>query len=300
MPVQNFALTRRNVAVFALGGVLAFSAIVFLLRLPERVQRGEQGQEAIEMLDAMRRPFLLIKDEETRLIETLDAENGTRRLETAVASANSLMERYQALARYNSTLSENSTVLSAIFKDWVVTERRLFDCVAGGSRIAAGAPSTTSLLCGLAPAAKGFLDTMNALGAGEEPIHADIADGRMAFRLLQASVAVLLLYLIGLVFWTQRANSRRETALLQERLLAEEKAVALEKALAEALAKVLSGFIPICASCKRVRGENDDWTAVEAYVTNKTEAQFSHGLCPECMKRLYGNLLPPRSTGQVS
>lgn len=48
----------------------------------------------------------------------------------------------------------------------------------------------------------------------------------------------------------------------------------------------LQGIIPICAQCKKVR-EGADWTRIEAYVQQHTGAEFSHGICPECLDRLY-------------
>lgn len=59
--------------------------------------------------------------------------------------------------------------------------------------------------------------------------------------------------------------------------------------LQEALAKVklLSGLLPICASCKKIREGNGYWTQVESYIREHSEAKFSHGLCPECAKKLY-------------
>jgi len=54
--------------------------------------------------------------------------------------------------------------------------------------------------------------------------------------------------------------------------------------------KLLSGFIPICASCKRIRDDQGFWTQVEAYISKHSEAQFSHGICPDCVKKLYPNL----------
>jgi HAMP domain-containing protein len=51
------------------------------------------------------------------------------------------------------------------------------------------------------------------------------------------------------------------------------------------LARSLSGLIPICASCKKVRIEDDDWVQVEAYVRDRSDADFSHGICPECAER---------------
>lgn len=59
--------------------------------------------------------------------------------------------------------------------------------------------------------------------------------------------------------------------------------------LKEALAKVkqLSGFLPICASCKKIRDDKGYWNQIEAYIRDHSEAEFSHGICPDCAKKLY-------------
>jgi len=174
------------------------------------------------MLDEMRRPFLEIKQAESRLLQTFDAETGNRALVIAVDSAHSFLSRYQALARYSAPLSRNVAGLSDAFENWVAAERRLFSCAGARSAAPVGMPSGSCLVPDLASAAAGFLRTMNDLGAGEALIHADIADGRTAHRLLQAVTGVLLLYLTGLAFGWQRARGKRESALLQERLRAEQ------------------------------------------------------------------------------
>ena len=46
--------------------------------------------------------------------------------------------------------------------------------------------------------------------------------------------------------------------------------------------KQLRGLLPICSYCKRIRSDQDYWVQVESYVTEHTEVQFSHGICPEC------------------
>ncbi|MDQ1336872.1 MAG: hypothetical protein QG552_3822 [Thermodesulfobacteriota bacterium] len=51
--------------------------------------------------------------------------------------------------------------------------------------------------------------------------------------------------------------------------------------------KLLSGMLPICASCKKIRDDQGYWTQIEAYIRDHSEAEFSHGICPECMKKLY-------------
>lgn len=65
----------------------------------------------------------------------------------------------------------------------------------------------------------------------------------------------------------------------------------LIKELQNALAKVrtLSGLLPICASCKNIRDDKGYWNQIETYISNHSEVAFSHGLCPGCMEKLYGN-----------
>jgi two-component system, NarL family, sensor histidine kinase FusK len=76
------------------------------------------------------------------------------------------------------------------------------------------------------------------------------------------------------------------TAALQAELTEREKIL---HDLREALAKVktLSGLLPICSSCKMIRDDRGYWTQVERYISAHSEAQFSHGICPACMKALY-------------
>ncbi len=51
--------------------------------------------------------------------------------------------------------------------------------------------------------------------------------------------------------------------------------------------KVLSGLLPICASCKRIRNEDGNWSNIEQYIDEHSEAEFSHGICPDCARKLY-------------
>lgn len=54
--------------------------------------------------------------------------------------------------------------------------------------------------------------------------------------------------------------------------------------------QTLSGFLPICASCKKIRDDKGYWQQVEDYISAHTEAEFSHGICPDCVKKLYPEL----------
>jgi hypothetical protein len=55
--------------------------------------------------------------------------------------------------------------------------------------------------------------------------------------------------------------------------------------------KILRGFLPICASCKKIRNDEGYWTQIEAYIRDHSEADFTHGICPDCAKKLYPEIL---------
>ena len=76
------------------------------------------------------------------------------------------------------------------------------------------------------------------------------------------------------------AIERKQMETEREKLLLE---------LKEALSKVklLSGFLPICSSCKKIRNDKGYWQQIESYISEHSSAEFSHGLCEECAKKLY-------------
>jgi len=75
-----------------------------------------------------------------------------------------------------------------------------------------------------------------------------------------------------------RINVGLRVIALQERLA--ERVTELQEALANV--KVLHGLLPICSYCKRIRGDDQYWTQVESYISERSDAQFSHGICPPC------------------
>ncbi|MGD0259501.1 MAG: response regulator [Verrucomicrobiota bacterium] len=79
------------------------------------------------------------------------------------------------------------------------------------------------------------------------------------------------------------AIERKLAALERNRLIGE-----LQEALANI--KTLSGLIPICAGCKKIRDDRGYWSQVEIYVAKHSGAKFSHGICPECARKLYPEL----------
>ncbi|MEO6461674.1 MAG: hypothetical protein ABIP29_01215, partial [Candidatus Eisenbacteria bacterium] len=65
---------------------------------------------------------------------------------------------------------------------------------------------------------------------------------------------------------------------------------------AEAAQVQLQGLLPICAGCKKIRDDAGSWVAVETYVSARTAAAFTHGICPDCHRRLYPELADAPAT----
>jgi AmiR/NasT family two-component response regulator len=55
--------------------------------------------------------------------------------------------------------------------------------------------------------------------------------------------------------------------------------------------RTLSGMLPICASCKKIRNEKGQWQHIEEYISNHSEAEFTHSICPLCAHTLYGDII---------
>lgn len=81
----------------------------------------------------------------------------------------------------------------------------------------------------------------------------------------------------------QDITERKKAQDQQTKLIAE-----LQQALAEV--KKLSGLLPICSNCKKIRNDEGYWEQVEGYIAKHSDAQFSHGICPECIAKLYGDV----------
>ena len=97
-----------------------------------------------------------------------------------------------------------------------------------------------------------------------------------------------IILLTAVVISTLKANksiaAQKKTEEANVRLIVE-----LKNALADV--KKLSGLLPICASCKKIRDDNGYWNKIESYISQHSEAEFTHGICPECIKKLYPDLI---------
>jgi PAS domain S-box-containing protein len=89
----------------------------------------------------------------------------------------------------------------------------------------------------------------------------------------------------------ETANRKLNEEILERKKAEEEKAQLIDE-LQQAITEVkkLSGMLPICSSCKKIRDDQGYWTQIESYIRDHSEAEFSHSICPECAKKLYPTL----------
>ena len=83
-------------------------------------------------------------------------------------------------------------------------------------------------------------------------------------------------------------RKKTEIVLLESTKEREKLIVELQSALENV--KTLQGLLPICANCKKIRDDKGFWNQVEGYIQEHTNAVFSHGICPECYEKLYGDI----------
>jgi len=79
----------------------------------------------------------------------------------------------------------------------------------------------------------------------------------------------------------------------EKRLLTEQLQKALDRV------KLLSGLLPICCSCKKIRDDKGYWQQLELYIHDHSEAEFSHGICPECFEKLYPEIAKKQSSEDI-
>ena len=88
------------------------------------------------------------------------------------------------------------------------------------------------------------------------------------------------------ILLTVRDITERKQGEMERERLARELQIALA-----AKVKQLSGLLPICASCKKIRDDQGYWNQIESYIRDHSNAEFSHGICPECARKLYPNYI---------
>lgn len=94
----------------------------------------------------------------------------------------------------------------------------------------------------------------------------------------------LIIVCIALAFCQAVLLHRKRDALQRKNARLERQHRELREAMAEI--RQLKGIIPICATCKRIRDDEGYWHQVESYLSAHSDAQFTHGVCPDCMEKL--------------
>ena len=87
----------------------------------------------------------------------------------------------------------------------------------------------------------------------------------MAYLIVNALVRIVVLFFLAFLV----SRTARQTSELEREV------------------RLLEGILPICMFCKRIRDEHQNWQQLESYITQHSQAGFSHGLCPECAKKHY-------------
>ena len=95
-------------------------------------------------------------------------------------------------------------------------------------------------------------------------------------------------------FRQEEVCARVRTHLYLRALMKEKEKLIGELQEAMTKVKTLSGLLPICSSCKKIRDDKGYWNQIETYIRQRTEADFTHGICPNCAKKLYPGLLRDR------
>jgi hypothetical protein len=129
----------------------------------------------------------------------------------------------------------------------------------------------------------------NGVFLGAFEIYYDITEKKQGLERLLLISYIIVIVLALSVLIISVMNVVKEKRRLTERKRAEEERekliVELQNAMAEV--KTLSGLLPICSSCKKIRDDQGYWNQIEVYISGHSTATFSHSICPECGKKLY-------------
>jgi PAS domain-containing protein len=184
------------------------------------------------------------------------------------------------------------TALVERMEDGVVvldTRDRVVDINPAAQRLLRISPGAISRSGGDVFAALRYLLPKASLGSGE--YQADVRIPGNPLGRMELLIAPLKNRgsLTGRMIVLRDVSLQRMAEEERDRLIAE-----LQSALAEV--KTLSGLLPICASCKKIRDDNGYWQTLEKYLQEHSDAQLTHGICDDCISKLYPDLSVNRSS----
>lgn len=132
---------------------------------------------------------------------------------------------------------------------------------------------------------KVIIETDKALKSIDHPYKVD-------YRIIRPDQTIRYVHEEALIERDEMGNPARITGIIKditEQKQYEEELKSLVKKLQSALdeVEVLRGILPICSSCKKIRTDSGYWEQIEVYISKHSDALFSHGICPDCSKKLY-------------
>ncbi len=155
---------------------------------------------------------------------------------------------------------------------------------------------------------KGFSPWGWIIGTGIylDDVDREISEVTRTFSYISTAILVLVVllsvYIVrqGLRTTSKRKQAEEDLKKYHSRLevMVVERTAELNKALSEV--KKLSGMLPICASCKKIRDDKGYWNQIEEYIRARSEAEFTHSICEECANKLYPGLLDKNSFQKTS
>lgn len=157
--------------------------------------------------------------------------------------------------------------LNAILLDLNLPDSRRYDTF---SAVQKAAPAIPVIIC------TSVDDVALALRAVHDGAQDYLVKGAIQGQLLARSI--------------RYAIERKRMAQEREQMIGE-----LKEALAHV--RTLSGLLPICAACKKIRDDKGYWHQVEQYISEHTDASFSHGICPDCARRMYPGVFEEKPPG---
>ena len=207
---------KLNLFLLSSLAIGVFLVVLFVRDIPARMTHGNYGQVAIASLDEVRRPFLEIHAVESLLMNEGYSESVHTSLDKSIKRGRDLIGEFKQVAQYSPVVVQRVERLGKSFESWVEDELAI---LAYQSRMKAGSRDNADdmaerHLLGLVSA--GFSRTMDYLGEVEGPIHDDIHNGSRAATELTVLSGVLMVLLLGGIYYLQWSRNKVLRGLLTE------------------------------------------------------------------------------------
>ncbi|HEV2210685.1 MAG TPA: PAS domain S-box protein [Verrucomicrobiae bacterium] len=209
------------------------------------------------------------------------------------AAHNSVQQHLEALHRLAAIVESSDDAiigkdLGGVISSWNAAAERLY----GYTAAEALGRSIDMLLP--ADRVNEHIPILERVARGEQIQHFETTRRTRDNRIVEVSLSIspvrdTLGNIVGASTIARDVTERRKTEREREQLVLQ-----LQAALAEV--KTLSGLLPICAHCKKIRDDQGYWSQIELYVRQHSNANFTHSICPDCSRTFYPELFPALST----